>query len=130
MAFLELLPAPAPARIVAADLLVPRTGRRDLRPGRIAVRAHVRPSLGGLPVAASSLRRVRWRLLGLLSLLRRLHRDAHDRLRHAGRDPRSHLLEELVGLALVGDEGVLLAVAAQVDAFAELLHRREVLDPV
>ena len=33
-------------------------------------------------------------------------------------------------LALVGDERILLSVAAEVDPFAELLHRGEVLDPV
>ena len=45
-------------------------------------------------------------------------------------DARLHLLEEAVRFALVGHEGVLLAVAAQINALAELLHRGEVLDPV
>ncbi len=66
----------------------------------------------------------------MLGLLGGLHRDAQDRLGHVVRDLACHLVEVGAGLVLVRDERILLAVAAQVDALAELLHRREVLDPV
>src|SRR5438045_517929 len=49
---------------------------------------------------------------------------------HPAGDPGLTVLNEAVRLAFVGDERVLLAVAAQVDTLAELLHRSEVLDPV
>ena len=51
-------------------------------------------------------------------------------MRDPARDAGFHFFEEAVGLALICDERVLLAVAAEVDAFAELLHRGEMLDPV
>src|SRR5256714_1615289 len=69
-------------------------------------------------------------LLVLLGLRRGADRDAQDRLRHVGRDPGRHLVEERARLVLVRDERVLLAVATEVDPLAELLHRREVLHPV
>ena len=40
-----------------------------------------------------------------------------------------HALEHLEGLALVGDEGVLLGVAAQADAFLEMVHGKEMVLP-
>src|SRR6185503_10190237 len=127
---LELPAAPTPARVIPSDLLVARAGRGDVRRRRVAVRAQVVPAGRGGAVPARR-RRVRRRLLLLLlRLLGGLHRDAHDRLRHASRDARAHLLEELVRLALVRDERVLLAVAAQIDPLSQLLHGGEVLDPV
>src|SRR5207237_6463399 len=58
--------------------------------------------------------------------------DSHsqDRVGDSACDARLHLLEEAVGLALVRHERILLAVAAQINALAELFHRGEVLDPV
>ena len=40
-----------------------------------------------------------------------------------------HLLEHLEGLLLVGDERVLLGVAAEADAFLEVVHVEEVFFP-
>ena len=40
-----------------------------------------------------------------------------------------HAFEHLEGLALVGDEGVLLRVAAEADAFLEVVHGEEVILP-
>src|SRR5439155_26796860 len=68
--------------------------------------------------------------LFLFSLLGGSNCDTQDRLGDSARDSSLHLFEEAVRLALVGDEWVLLAVAAKIDALAKLLHRGEVLDPV
>ena len=40
-----------------------------------------------------------------------------------------HALEDLEGLLLVGDEGILLGVAAEADAFFEVIHREEMVFP-
>ena len=69
-------------------------------------------------------------LLAGLLLCERLHAHAKDHLSGALGQASVQLLPVPVGLVLVRDERVLLAVAAQVDALAELLHLREVLDPV
>src|SRR3989442_6374838 len=119
---LELLARAAPAGIVAAELGVrSRGGAAVPAPARdrAAARAGLRPVLR---FAGRS-------LLGLLGLLRRSHRDSKNGLRDAGRDARGHLLIEGVGLALVRDERVLLSVPTQVDALAQLFHRRQGLDP-
>src|SRR5438094_1449438 len=117
MALFEFLPRAAPAWLVSSRQLA-RSGR-----GGSAVAARARRRAGG-----TGLRRLR--LFFLLCLLCRSDRHAEDGLRDAAGDPRLHLLKEAVSLAFVGDERVLLAVAAQVDTLAELLHRSEVLDPV
>src|SRR2546425_5510013 len=120
MTLLEFLSRSAPTRLIPPRQLA--RGRRG----------------DGLPVAAGRPRRGRaatgrLRRLCLLLLLRLFscaHCHSENCLRDPARDTRLHFLEEAVGLALVGDERVLLAVAAEVDALAELLHRGEMLDPV
>src|SRR5438309_2638330 len=124
VALLELLPRPAPARIVAAELRVGRRGGGDRAP---SVAAHGRERALRLRLALLDPGLL---LLFALRLLRGLHRHAQDRLGHAARDPAGHLPEERVRLALVRDERILLAIAAEVDALAQLLHGGEVLDPV
>src|SRR5438094_7145381 len=120
MALFEFLPRAAPARFVASRQLARwRSG------GWSAVATC--PGCCRRP-AATCLRRLR--LLFLLCLLCRSYGHAEDGLGDAAGDPGLHLLKEAVRLAFVGDERVLLAVAAQVDTLAELLHRSEVLDPV
>src|SRR5205823_2162507 len=102
----------------------------------IAARQFVRRSPGSWPsVSARSSRRRcaspaglgRLRFFVLLGLLRRSDGDSQDRLRDATGDAGFHFLEEAVRLALVRDERILLAVAAEIDAFAQLFHRGEVL---
>src|SRR5438445_143204 len=124
VATLVLLARAAPARIVTPEL---RLRRRRGRYRGAAVAAGL--TEGALRLCLP-LCVARLLLLLALGLLGGLHGDPEDLLRHAARDARRHLFEERVGLALVGDERVLLAVAAQIDALAELLHRGEVLDPV
>src|SRR5207249_3553380 len=72
----------------------------------------------------------RLRLLFLFGLFGGSDGHTQDCLSDSAGDARLHLLEKAVRFALVGHEGVLLAVAAQINALAELLHRGEVLDPV
>src|SRR5438105_4007543 len=117
---LELFPRSAPAWFVAAWQLA------RWRPGGWSAVATCPGCCRRSP--ATCLRRLR--LLFLLRLFGRPHSHSQDGLRDAAGDPRLHLLKEAVRFALVGDERVLLAVAAQVDTLAELLHRSEVLDPV
>src|SRR5256712_5711279 len=124
VATLVLLAGAAPARIVTPEL---RLRRRRGRYRGAAVAAGL--TEGALRLCLP-LCVARLLLLLALGLLGGLHGDPEDLLRHAARDARRHLFEERVSLALVGDERVLLAIAAQVDALAELLHRGEVLDPV
>src|SRR5687767_5623085 len=113
---LVLLPRAAEAGIVAAELLAVRRLRRA-RGSRLR-------AVGG------RLRRRGRRLFLCRGLLGGLHAHAHDRLRDARADARLHLLVEAVRLVLVCDERVLLPVAAQVDALAELFHGGQVLDPM
>src|SRR5438874_7372671 len=124
---LVLLPGSAPAGVVAAQLLRPgpRISCRSRSARRVPARAAglllrlPRRRLGGRLV-----------LLVLLGLRRGADGDAQDRLGHVGGDLGGHLIEEGACLVLVRDERVLLAVAAEVDPLAELLHGREVLDPM
>src|SRR5688500_4270098 len=118
MTFLVLLAGAAEARIVA-----PRTFLARRWAG-----AFVR-SLSGA-VASFFFCSSGRRLFLCRGLLGGLHAHAHDRLRDARADARLHLLVEAVRLVLVCDERVLLPVAAQVDALAELFHGGQVLDPM
>src|SRR5438045_1720705 len=120
VALLEFPSGSAPARLVS-----PRKLARSGRGGRPAVSARGSRRRG---VAGVGLRRLC--LLLLFGLFGRSHGHAEDRLRDSARDPSLHLFEEAVRFALVGDERILLAVATQVDALAQLFHRGEVLDPV
>src|SRR5579859_4591702 len=133
VAFLVLLAGAAPARVVAADLLRRRGRRGGARPVRLQRRARsaVRRRDRALRHRGQR-RRVGGGLvlLVLLGLLGRADRDPEDRLRDVARDLRRHLVEVGPRFVLVRDERVLLPVAAEVDALAELLHRGEVLDPV
>src|SRR5437868_13973365 len=129
--FLVLLPRAAPAGVVTAKVVRGGGGGRGAARG---VRLQARGGRG---------RRGRGRLmvlmrgiggglvlLVLLGLLGRADGDPQDRLRDVARDLRGHLIEERASLILIGHERILLAVAAQVDPLAELLHRGEMLDPV
>src|SRR3989442_10049043 len=98
---LEFLPGPAPARLVTAGQLL---GRRDRRRHGTTVAARPRRERRRRGGGARAV------LLLALRLRRGLDRDPEDRLRHAARDPRRHLLEERVRLALVGNERILLAI--------------------
>src|SRR5260221_8352211 len=129
--FLVLLARAAPARIVPAELLVRRGRGRDATAAlslRCSWRRHASARRGAIRRERRLGRGLV--LLLLLGLLRRLHRDAEDRLGDVVRDLARHLVEEGTGLVLVRHERILLAVAAEVDALAELLHRGEVFDPV
>src|SRR5881296_767635 len=118
MALLELFSRSAPAGLIAAGKLA----RRGLGGG-----SSVSACASG---RAASGRLGRLRLLFLFGLFSGSNRHSENRLGGTARDTRLHLLEEAVCLALVGNERVLLPIAAEVDALAELFHRREVLDPV
>src|SRR5690606_10322781 len=132
MAVLELLAAAARARVVAADL-----GHGGLRAGlglRL-LRLFVRTQATGVGMLELHL------LLHALGrgTLGRLHRrdflfaaDAHPRQqRH---DVVLHLVEQLAeqveGFVLVLLLRLLLGIAAQVDALAQVVHARQVLLPV
>src|SRR5438552_12291477 len=120
VALLELLARSAPTRLISARQLAWRSSR-----SRPAVPA--RSGRGGR-APASRLRRLR--LLVLLGLFGGSDSHSQDCLCDSACDARFHFFKESVRLALVGDERVLLAVAAEIDALAQLLHRGEVLDPV
>src|SRR6266581_3732718 len=117
---LELFPRSAPTRFISPRQLAWRCrgGRASIPTGRSR----------GRRVAGTRLRRLR--LLFLLCLFRSPDGHSENRLRDSACDTRFHFLEEAVCFALVRDERVLLAVAAEIYALAQLLHRREVLDPV
>jgi hypothetical protein len=128
VAGLVLLAAAAGAGVVAAHArhLV---ARRDGLRGRIGADATI---LGGVDVAdvADALGLVLQGLGGLADLLLGLHAHRHQ---HAGDFHLDHvqqLGEQLEGLALVFLLGVLLGVAAQVDALAQVVQRGQVLAPV
>src|SRR5574341_1368316 len=115
VALLVLLARAAVAGIVAAQLLL-RSGAGLLEP------AAARRALRGP--------RVPLLLLLLLGLVDTPHADPEDHLRGGRGQPGVHLLPVAVRLLLVGDERVLLAVAAEVDALSQLLHLGQVLDPM
>src|SRR5258706_14191234 len=95
VALLELLARAALARVVSPELLV----RVGIRARLIAVRLEVGAAGARLSVTARGRGVCGGVLLFLglflLGLLRRLHRDAHDRLRDAHGVPPAHLLEAL-----------------------------------
>src|SRR6266545_4124739 len=146
VALLVLLAAPAPAGIVAADVvpvgLDDLLGRRRAPAGhargrdRAAARSRARRRdclsprerlVLVLEVAVGTVRRPRLgeRLLGLGGLELRVEQREHD----LPADLRAELLEHDVALVAILHERVLLRHRAQVDALAEVVHRVEVLAP-
>src|SRR5438552_19160786 len=102
MTLLEFLAGAAPTWLVSSRQLA--RGRSRDRPA-VSARGTRRGR-----VAGARLRRLR--LLFLLCLLCRSDGHAEDGLGDATGDPRFHLFEEAVSLALVGDKRILLTVAA------------------
>src|SRR5438477_2812877 len=129
--FLVLLARAAPAGVVPAKLVGRRgRGRRTacgvgLQPGgRRGRRGGRRPVVFVRHLGRGLV------LLVLFGLFGGADGDPEDRLGDVACDLGGHLIEERPRLVLVRDERVLLAVPAKVNPLAELLHRREVLDPV
>src|SRR5262245_26367324 len=148
VAFLVLLPAPARARIVAADLRfvalhltddVVAAGARRARAGlgrRVAAdRAEGRGGRLRRP-AERDLRRPPGRLLGTgrsrhrPALLARDRREPPQVADDLLLDAVLHRLEEGETLFLVLDERIALAVAAQADAFLQMVEAVEVVLPL
>src|SRR5216683_2789729 len=131
---LVFLARPAPAGIVAAQL----SGRRPALGCRRAYGD--RPSLLGSAVAAclgrairiarSGFQQISDERLGWRGWSIALHVDAKDPRHDRALDSLSQLVEHFQGLVLVLDQRVALAVRAQPDAFAEVLHLRQVLHPL
>ena len=139
VAALVLLARPAPARVVAADVLVLVHGRRlreRLRRGRrrsgergrgatgggddVGARARSRARSGASP-RGSAPARARARSTSTATWKSVKTTSSTDRL--------AELLEHHVALAAVLDERILLGERAEVDALAEVVHRLEVLAP-
>src|SRR5918992_1848514 len=133
---LELLAAPAPAGVVAAELLVlVDSALLDHRSGLLL--------LDAVAVAAVGARLVVERAAGVLErrraargLLQRhavlapdLDLDVVDHAREVGPDRVHQVLEEREGLVLVRDDRLDLGEPAQVDALAQVVHVVEVLAP-
>src|SRR5450759_5606202 len=135
MAPLVLLSRPAPARVVAADLtLGARRGlrlacdrrhcasllRRTIPAGAVGAIGLGGAALQDLPHQCRRRRR------------RRITLDLHpEYTRHDRRlYPLAQLGEPLEGFVLVLDERVTLAVGAEPDPFAQVLHLGQVLHPL
>src|SRR4051812_20499154 len=125
VALLVLFPAAAPAGIVASDLWFLAL---DLcRTGRAAG--------AGEDHCGGFLFRGRHRALDTLHVFLPIAFALHDDLRfpevlhHAILDRLHHLLEDLERLLLVLDERIALAVAAQADAFLEVIDIQKVILP-
>src|SRR5262249_20147746 len=143
VALLVLLAAAAGAWIVAPHFFrIAPDGLDLLRSrGRIPARqsdARRRPLAAALPVGGGGgprrlevpprgrfLRHHEARLGGGL----RLELDAHQLLDHVRLHPADQLLEEVVALLLILLEGILLPVAAQPDAFLQVIHAEEMVAP-
>src|SRR5690606_14163155 len=115
-ALLVLLPAAAGARVVAPHLGLDAPG------GRALDRLPARAVIGGPGQE----------IFPLLPLGRGLHLHPHpeegvDRILLHG---AQHVLEHLVGLKLVLEQRVLLAVRPQADAFPQVVHGPQVLHPL
>src|SRR5829696_7367792 len=135
VALLELLAGPAPARVVAADLLglvdpplLHDRGLHDLLGvdavavaavgARLVVERAARVGEGR--AARRAARGVgRRERLALAVLALNLDLDVVDHAREVGPDRVHEILEEREALVLVGDEGIDLGEAAEVDALAE-----------
>src|SRR5215475_15178240 len=135
---LVLLPRPAGARVVApdlADLAYERRGlakrrRRDFR-FRFRARADERfLELRMLVLDAFGRARRGFELLDLLHLFRRPDGEVREDPAHLAFDRLQHLAEQLESLALVLLLGVLLRIAAEVNALAQMLERAQVLAPM
>src|SRR5712664_3482034 len=136
VALLVLLPGAAIAGIVAPDLLAGGRARRRRRPGS---RGRRRSPRRWRPAARARIARERAaRLLGVRPRgdRRQLHRRvAHhlhleEPLDDNGLHALHHVLEEVEGFLLVLGERVALAVAAQPDAFLQVVDRQQVVLPL
>src|SRR5215468_1081153 len=126
---LVLLPRPAGARVVAPDLADLADERRGLSERR-DFGFRVRPGtderfleLRVLVLDAFGRARGRFELLDLLHLLRRSDGEVREDPAHLALDGLQHLAEQLECLALVLLLGVLLRIAAEVNALAQMLER-------
>src|SRR5262249_9136037 len=127
VALLVLLAATARAGVVAPDLgLGAPHGRHLLRLGGLR-RCLLLAAL--LPLGRVDRHHLPLLQLGQLLFLLPLDAHAEQLLPPVAGDVRGHLLEQVEPLLLVLLLGVLLSVAAQADALAQVLHRLEVLDP-
>src|SRR5882672_10603443 len=130
VAVLVFLSRTAGARIVAPDLVdVSDEGRRLGGSRGLALRAGKRFLVAGVLIL-HVLDRRRLQLLHLLGLVAQLQLHRHQRARHLELHRLDEDAEQLEGLALVFLLGVLLGVAAQVYALAQMVERGEVLAPV
>src|SRR5690606_25524059 len=143
VALLVFLARSAGAGIVAADLLAAAPdrllsrlfglrgvlyGQRD----RLGIRALCsRRRLGEVGVHVVDVRIVRLhRFLDLFDLVGRLDPHRHQDPRDVRTNALLHQAEDLEGFALVFLLRILLGIAAQVDALAQVVERSEVLAPV
>src|SRR5438132_10599716 len=138
MAPLVFLPRSAPAWIVAPDFMLWITAAHSTRT-RCADRdtdRHSTPALrrGAPPGPVGAVRFARSGLghrTNRGSLRRRRHRrDTKDDVHDRALDSFPKFVEHLEGFVLVLHQRVALAVGAEADALAELLHLREVLHPL
>src|SRR5690606_23826630 len=108
-------------------------GRATCLPaGPVALAIRRRGGVGRVgPLLLGALLRLRLALL-LQALEVFLARSLHaaERVHHRGLDALERDLEEREAFTLVLLLRVALAVASQADAVAEVIHRREVLDPL
>src|SRR4051794_16454284 len=152
MALLELLAGAAPARVVAADLLLlgdaARLDVHGLRELAVVAVGHGLSHLAGhdargrrgqgarLDLAAAGVLEVgaaapllRGERLACAAGALDLHLDVEDEARELLPDRLDQGGEHVEALVLVGDERVLLGEAAEVDALAQVVHVVEVLAP-
>src|SRR5882672_10286236 len=129
MAALEFLAGPAPARVVAADLTCRASRHRGVPRGSGRARlswSAVRARTIRLPWATfedpAHRRWSRWCIA--------LDLDPEDPGHDRRLDSLTQLVEHLEGFVLVLDQRVALAVRAEPDPFAEMLHLRQVLHPL
>ena len=98
-----------------------------MRSDRLRLACAVRCAVGELG-ACSRIKKLRQ---GREEILERLQvrRAAEEIVQHFVLNVRHQLDEHLVGFGLVFDERILLRVAAQINAFAQRIHRVEMLLP-
>src|SRR5690606_3232494 len=127
VAMLVLLAATARAGVVAADLgaEVLHRLRRSRRRCGLSLFSRRLVELGVLILHV-----LERRLLNLLNLLGGLDLHRHQDARHVSAHDIEQALEQFEGLALELLLGILLRVAAQVDALAQLIQRGQMLAPM
>src|SRR5262245_32129886 len=130
VAVLVFLPRAAGAGIVAADLAGVPHERRGLGGRRGLALGSGERFLVARVLVLNVLDRRRLELLHLLGLVAQLQLHRHQRAGHLELDRLDEVAEQLEGLALVFLLGVLLSIAAQVYALAQMVERGEVLAPV